>query len=113
MQASQPWPDGTVTFLFTDIESSTALWERDREAMQAAVDRHLALIDEAIATSGGVRFKIVGDATQAAFHTGPAALTAAVAAQRALLAEPWPEEIGPLRVRMALHAGTAHPVAGD
>ena len=41
-------PSGTVTFLFTDIEGSTALWERDRRAMQAAVDRHLALLREAI-----------------------------------------------------------------
>ena len=96
MHASQPYPDGTVTFLFTDIEGSTALWERDREAMRRAVDRHLALIDEAIAAAGGVHFKTIGDAIQAAFHTGPAALEAAVAAQRALLAEPWPEEIGPL-----------------
>ncbi len=113
MQASQAYPGGTVTFLFTDIEDSTALWERDAEAMRRAVDRHLALLDEAIAASGGVRYKTIGDATQAAFHTGPAALEAAVAAQRALSAEPWPEELGPLRVRMALHAGTAHPVNGD
>jgi predicted ATPase/class 3 adenylate cyclase len=113
MQASQAYPDGTVTFLFTDIEGSTALWERDPEAMQRAVDRQLALLDEAIAVAGGVHFKTIGDAIQAAFYTGPAALEAAVAAQRALLAEPWPEEIGPLRVRMALHTGTARPVNGD
>jgi class 3 adenylate cyclase len=37
-------PTGTVTFLFTDIEGSTALWERDRQAMAAAVERHLALL---------------------------------------------------------------------
>ena len=44
-------PRGTVTFLFTDIEGSTALWERDRAAMHAAVERHVALLDAAIAAS--------------------------------------------------------------
>ena len=39
-------PCGTVTFLFTDIEGSTALWERDRQAMAAAVERHLALLGD-------------------------------------------------------------------
>jgi predicted ATPase/class 3 adenylate cyclase len=106
-------PRGTVTFLFTDIEGSTRLWERDRERMCAAVDRHLALLDEAIATHHGVHFKTVGDAVQAAFTTAPAALAAAIEGQRAILAEPWPEEIGSLRVRMGLHAGTAEPAAGD
>ncbi|HKG29048.1 MAG TPA: hypothetical protein VKB01_07935, partial [Thermomicrobiales bacterium] len=49
-------PSGTVTFLFTDIEGSTALWERDQAAMAAAVERHLALLDAAIAAHGGVHF---------------------------------------------------------
>lgn len=113
MHAFQPYPDGTVTFLFTDIEGSTLLWERDREAMRRAVDRHLALIGEAVTAAGGIHFKTVGDAVQAAFHTAPDALDAAIAAQRALLAEPWPGEIGSLRVRMAMHAGTARVVDGD
>jgi predicted ATPase/class 3 adenylate cyclase len=113
MQASQAYPDGTVTFLFTDIEGSTALWERDRAAMQSVVDRHLTLIGDAVAAAGGVHFKTIGDAVQAAFHTAPDALEAALAAQRALLAEPWPEGIGALRVRMALHVGTARAVDGD
>ena len=106
-------PRGTVTFLFTDIEGSTRLWERDRAAMHGAVDRHLALLGEAITSHRGVHFKTVGDAVQAAFTTAPAALAAAVEGQRAILAEPWPEEVGSPRVRMGLHAGTAEPVAGD
>ena len=106
-------PSGTVTFLFTDIEGSTALWERDRRRWRLAVERHLALLDEAITVHRGVHFKTVGDAVRAAFHTASAALAAAVAGQQAILAEPWPEEIGSLRVRMALHVGTAEPVAGD
>src|SRR4051794_27350818 len=106
-------PRGTVTFLFTDIEGSTALWERDRAAMAAAVERHLALLDAAINALGGVHFKTVGDGVQAAFPTAPQAVTAAVVGQRALLAEGW-GEIGSLRVRMALHTGEAEPDArGD
>jgi predicted ATPase/class 3 adenylate cyclase len=104
-------PSGTVTFLFTDIEGSTALWERERQAMAAAVDRHIALLDAAIQAHGGVHFKTVGDAVQAAFPTAPAAVAAALDAQRALLAEDW-GAIGPLWVRMAVHAGEAEPDAG-
>lgn len=106
-------PRGTVTFLFTVIERSTHLWEHDRAAMRAAVDRHLALLAEAITTHGGVHFKTVGDAVQAAFATARAALSAAIDGQRAILAEPWPEEIGSLRVRMALHVGNAEPADDD
>src|SRR5215218_2966225 len=101
-------PSGTVTFLFTDIEGSTVLWERDRQAMAAAVERHLALLDAAIHAHGGVHFKTVGDAIQAAFPTAPAAIAASLDAQRALLAEDW-GEVGTLRVRMGLHTGEAEP----
>src|SRR5215218_7586944 len=101
-------PRGTVTFLFTDIEGSRALWERDRQAMAAAVDRHLALLDAAIQAHGGIRFKTIGDAVQAAFPTAPQGVAAALQGQRDLLAEDW-GELGPLRVRMALHAGEATP----
>ena len=64
-------PSGTVTFLFTDIEGSTPRWERDRQAMAQAVDRHLALLRGAIEAHGGVLFKMVGDAVQAAFPPPP------------------------------------------
>jgi predicted ATPase/class 3 adenylate cyclase len=101
-------PSGTVTFLFTDIEGSTALWERDRQAMTVAVARHLTLLDATIQAHGGVHFKTVGDAIQAVFPTAAAPLAAAFAAQRTLLAEDW-GELGALRVRMALHAGEAAP----
>jgi class 3 adenylate cyclase len=101
-------PGGTVTFLFTDIEGSTALWERDRQAMASVVARHLALLDVAISAQGGVHFKTVGDAVQAVFPTAPAAVAAALAAQRALLTEDW-GEVDPLLVRVALHSGEAAP----
>jgi predicted ATPase/class 3 adenylate cyclase len=106
-------PSGTVSFLFTDIEGSTALWERDRDAMSIAVERHLALLDAAITAHDGVHFKTVGDAVQAAFQTASAALAASIAGQQAILGESWPQEIGSLRVRMALHVGAAEPAAGD
>jgi predicted ATPase/class 3 adenylate cyclase len=99
-------PSGTVTFFFTDIEGSTALWEQDRAAMAAAVARHIALLDGVIQAHDGIHFKTVGDAVQAAFPTAPDAVTAALDAQRSLLTEDW-GETGPLRVRMALHAGEA------
>src|ERR671912_1864697 len=107
-------PSGTVTFLFTDIEGSTALWERDRAAMRAAVDRQLAILQSLISAHHGVHFKTIGDGTQAAFGTAEDALRAALASQRALLAEDWAEPLGPVRVRMALHAGEVEPDArGD
>jgi class 3 adenylate cyclase len=105
-------PTGTVTFLFTDIEGSTERWERHASWMAAAPARHEAILREAIAAHGGWAYKQVGDAFQAAFQTAPAALAAAVSAQQALAAEPWGEP-GPLRVRMALHSGTAEERADD
>ena len=105
-------PRGTVTFLFKDIEGSTALWERDRQAMANAVDWHLALLRAASESHDGAFFKIVGDAVQAAFPTSPDTVAAALDAQRTLIAEEW-GAIGPLRVRMALHAGQAEPRNGD
>jgi predicted ATPase/class 3 adenylate cyclase len=107
-------PSGTVTFLFTDIEGSTALWERDRAAMREAVARQLAILQSLITAHHGVLFKTIGDGTQAAFASAEEALRAAVASQRALLVEDWADPPGPLRVRMALHAGEAIPDArGD
>ena len=107
------WPSGTVTFLFTDIEGSTSLWERDRAVMAAAVARHFALLRQAITAHRGTLFKVVGDAAQAAFPTVPDAVAAALAAQWALEAEPWPAAVAPLRVRMALHTTAAEPHEDD
>jgi len=102
------FPSGTVTFMFTDVEGSTRRWEEDSPAMQRAVERHVAVMDEAISAFHGVRFKIVGDAVQAAFPTARDALQAAISAQRAMEQEDW-GVLGPLRVRMALHTGAATP----
>jgi predicted ATPase/class 3 adenylate cyclase len=105
-------PTGTVTFLFTDIEGSTKLWERHPEAMQSALSRHDDILREAIEERGGYVFKTVGDAFCAAFATASDALTAALAAQKALHAEEWGEG-GEVRVRMALHTGAAEERGGD
>lgn len=104
-------PSGTLTFLFTDIEGSTQLWERQPGAMQAALARHDACVRQAVEARGGYIFKTVGDAFYVAFATAPEALAAALAAQRALQAEAW--GLTPIRVRMALHTGDAETRAGD
>jgi predicted ATPase/class 3 adenylate cyclase len=105
-------PSGTVTFLFTDIEGSTRLWEQYPQAMPDALARHDALMRQAIAAAAGVVYKVIGDAFQAAFTTAPAACAAALAAQRALTCETW-GEVGAVPVRMALHTCAAVPTDGD
>lgn len=98
-------PAGVVTFLFTDIEGSTRLWELQPEAMRLALARHDVLLRESIETNGGHVFKTIGDAFCAAFSSAKNAVRAALEAQRTIIAEPWPEEVAPLRVRMGLHTG--------
>jgi predicted ATPase/class 3 adenylate cyclase len=117
-----PLPASTVTFLFTDIEASTELWAQHHEAMRVALARHDALLRQAIEAYGGVVFKTVGDAFYATFATAADALVAALAAQRAIHAETKSSAQSPisnlqspidLRVRMALHTGTAETRADD
>src|SRR5689334_3574000 len=105
-------PTGTVTFLFTDIEGSTRLWEQYPQAMPGALARHDAIMREAIAAQAGVVYKVIGDAFQVAFTTAPAACAAALAAQRALASEAW-GTVGAVPVRMALHTCTVLPTDGD
>jgi formylglycine-generating enzyme required for sulfatase activity/class 3 adenylate cyclase len=107
---------GTLTFLFTDIEGSTARWEHQREAMAAALVRHDERVRGAIEAHGGHVFKTGGDAFCAAFAAATEALAAALDAQRGLAAEDW-RAFGPdfadLRVRMGLHTGQADARGGD
>src|SRR5262245_35542772 len=105
-------PSGTVTFLFTDIEGSTARWERHKEAMHRSLARHDAILHEAISAHEGYLFKTVGDAVCAAFARPAAAIVAALDAQRGFHAEGWGAP-GPLRVRMALHSGVVEAQSGD
>ena len=105
-------PTGTITFLFTDIEGSTNCGKTMPDAMRPALARHEVLLRNAIEASGGTVFKMMGDAFCAAFANAPSALQAAMNAQAALLAEPWPEAT-PLRVRMALHTGAVEERNND
>ena len=105
-------PSGTVTFLFTDLEGSTRLWEEHPDAMHGALARHDELVREAIEAHGGHVVKTTGDGFHAAFATARDALDAAVAAQLALTAEPW-ASTGRLRARMGVHTGEAQRREGD
>ena len=105
-------PTGTVTFLFTDIEGSTRLWEKFPEGMKTALARHDEILREAIEAHVGYVFKTVGDAFCAAFPTASDALEATLEAQRSLSAEQW-GETGPLKVRASLHTGAAEERGGD
>jgi predicted ATPase/class 3 adenylate cyclase len=106
-------PTGTVTFLFTDIQGSTPLWESQPEKMAQALQVHNTALRGAIQANGGAVFKTVGDAFQAAFPRALPALQAAIAGQKALAAAPW-NELGELKVRMGLHTGEAEvDPAGD
>lgn len=105
-------PSGTVTFLFTDVEGSTPLWDAHPAAMQGALARHDEILRSAIDAGGGYVFATGGDGFCAAFHRAGAAVNAAMAAQSALLVEPWPEHVE-LRVRMGLHSGEAEERDGN
>jgi predicted ATPase/class 3 adenylate cyclase len=104
----------TVTFLFTDIEGSTKLWEEHPQAMRAALTRHDALAADLIARHEGtlVKSRGEGDSLFCVFARATDAAAAACALQLALVAEPWPEET-PLHIRMALHTGEADVREGD
>ena len=101
-------PVGTVTFLLTDVEASTSTWESAPDAMGRAVPRHYYLLDEAITSHGGVRpvEQGEGDSVVGAFSRASDAVAAALDAQRAFAAEPWPDGAS-MRVRMAIHTGEA------
>jgi predicted ATPase/class 3 adenylate cyclase len=101
-----------LTFVFTDLESSTRLWERFPDAMKAAVERHDAILRAAVEGSDGRVLKVMGDGLMAIFSSASDGVQACLEAQRRLQAEAW-GETGPLRVRMGLHAGEAQPRAGD
>jgi predicted ATPase/class 3 adenylate cyclase len=105
-------PSGTVTFLFTDLEDSTRLWEEHPEAMRLALARHDELVRSAIEASSGTVVKTTGDGFHAAFAVASDAVAAAVAAQLALGGERW-GATGPLRVRMGVHTGAAELRDGD
>ena len=102
----------TLTFLFTDLEGSTQLWERFPEAMKDALSRHDAILRAAIEASAGTVVKTTGDGMMAVFGSAVDATTASLAAQLSVTVEPW-GETGPLRVRMGVHCGQAEQRGDD
>jgi class 3 adenylate cyclase len=96
-------PSGTATFLFTDIQGSTCLWETDPEAMRSALAVHDEVLRSAIEAHGGWVFKHTGDGVCAVFGSVRAALDAAVEAQRGL----------GMPVRMGVATGDAYERDGD
>lgn len=102
----------TYAFLATDLEDSTALWEADPDAMQLGLARHDELLAIAVETYSGTVFKGTGDGIYAVFASASDAIQAAVDAQLALTAEPWPTD-RPLAVRMAVDEGPASAREGD
>lgn len=105
-------PTGTVTFLFTDVEGSTRLWESDRVGMTQALRRHDVIVGGTIAEHDGHVFSTAGDAFSAAFARVADAVACAAAIQRHLHQETWPEGLT-LKVRIGLHSGEADERGGD
>jgi len=104
--STYPLPTGTVTFLFTDIEGSSRLWENHGDAMAAALARHDSILRETFQSRGGHIFKTIGDAFCVAFSVALAAIESAVAAQRLLRDEDWQQTLH-LKVRIGIHTGSA------
>jgi predicted ATPase/class 3 adenylate cyclase len=100
-------PAGTVTFAFTDIEGSTRLWETEPTAMARSLVLHNETLHAAFGHHGGAVFSTMGDGMAVAFSSAAGAVRAALEAQRALMAAPWPTETGVLKVRMGLHTDEA------
>jgi predicted ATPase/class 3 adenylate cyclase len=105
-------PAELVALLFTDVEGSSLRWLNHRPAMQEAMRRHDELLRKAITSHGGEVFKTGGDAFYAAFRRPSDAVGAGVAAQREIEHGDW-SAVGGLRVRMAVHIGTAEHREGD
>jgi predicted ATPase/class 3 adenylate cyclase len=101
-----------VTLLFTDIESSTRLWDQDADRMRPALARHDALLRDAVESHGGTVVKMMGDGAQAAFNDPLGAVRAALQLQQAL-ANPEATAGVALRVRCGLHVGMAERRDGD
>ena len=100
-------PQGTVTFLFTDIEGSTRLLERlGRDRYGLLLERQRVLLRGVIEAGGGAEVDATGDSLLAVFSSAGSAVAAAAAAQRALRAERWPAD-AEVRVRLGLHTGEA------
>ncbi len=114
VHTSTQLPSGTVTFLFTDVEGSTALWERTGDTFRAVLSQHHALLRNEFRRHGGIEVTEAGDSFLVAFGSALDAAVCAAACQRALAAQDWPVNpsdgaaVTP-RVRMAIHTGEVRP----
>src|ERR1700759_3671098 len=99
-------PSGTVTFLLTDLEGSTRMWEQDPAAMKAAMVRHDELLEKTISAHRGQVFSRMGDGMAAAFATARDAISAAAAIQLGLASQSW-HTAHPLQARVGLHTDEA------
>jgi len=106
-------PSGTVAFLFTDIEGSTARWETDPIGMRAALASHDELLKSVVETHGGVMFASMGDGIGAAFRRAGDAVAAAVEVQRLLTRHSSYDGGRALRIRMGIHTGEAEERDGN
>ena len=97
-------PSGTVTFVFSDIEGSTALLKQLGDRYDRVLSEHRRLMRERFTGHGGVEIDTQGDAFFFAFPRARDAVTAAVEAQRAHAEHDWPDSVDVL-VRMGLHTG--------
>lgn len=114
MNSGQRLPSGTVTFLFTDIEGSTKLWEQYPKAMQPALAAHDEILKEAIKNNRGQIVKTTGDGVHAVFVTVIDAINSAIDAQYALQnSEVFKTSEFSLHVLMGLHTGEAELRGGD
>ena len=102
----------TFTFLFTDLEGNTRLREQHRQAMEDALERHDGILRDAVESSHGQVVRSTGDGVMAVFPSPVDGVSACVKSQQRFEDEPL-GQIGPLRVRMALHAGEAVVREGD
>jgi predicted ATPase/class 3 adenylate cyclase len=104
---------GILTFLFTDLEGSTSLWEQYPELMQTVSARHDELLRAVFEGNGGRVVKTTGDGFHVVFASPADGIAAALAGQQAIATEVWPVEVGSIKVRMGLHAGEGQAREGD
>ena len=101
------------TFLFTDLENSTKLWERDAKEMDPLMARHDAILTDVILKSNGQIVKTTGDGFHAMFDSAHESIAAALEGQRQLYALTVPDSQIPIKVRMGLHTGESEARNGD
>jgi class 3 adenylate cyclase len=105
-------PDETITFLYTDIEGSTPLWDQNPRAMSVSQAQHNKLLYQTIGEHQGQVFKVIGDAFQAVFVSPVNAVEAAIAIQHNMAQADW-GETGKVLVRIGIHIGTVKSEGSD